>query len=143
LRSAEASLENAAAALRRGESVASSGALPQADLDRLRAEHIAAPARVQTARLDLETAEPRLRYSTVRAPDDGTITSRTVSVGQIAQAGAEMLRMLRQDRIEWRAEVPEAQLSRIRAGQPVKVTTADGETLDGRVRLVAPTVQTN
>lgn len=143
LRSAEASLENAAAALRRGESVAASGALSQADLDRLRAEHVAAVARVETARADLETAELRLRYGTVVAPDDGTITARTVSVGQIAQAGTEMLRMLRQDRVEWRAEVPESQLSRISAGQSAKITTADGATLDGRVRMVAPTVQTN
>lgn len=143
LRSAEAALENAAAALRRGESVASSGALSQADLDRLRAEHVAAQARVQTALAELETAELRLRYGTVVAPDDGTITSRSISVGQIAQAGTEMLRMLRQDRVEWRAEVPEAELSRIRAGQSATINTADGRTLEGRVRMVAPTVQAN
>jgi len=143
MRSAEASFQNAAAALRRGESVATSGALSQADLDRLRAEHVAAEARVQTALAELETARLRLRYGTVVAPDDGTIISRNISVGQIAQAGTEMLRMLRQDRVEWRAEVPEAQLSRIRAGQSATITTADGATLEGKVRMVAPTVQTN
>lgn len=142
LLSAEASLENASAALRRGESVASSGSLSQADLDRLRAESVAALARVDTARADVQTSELRLRYGTVVAPDDGTITARTASVGQIAQAGTELLRMLRQDRVEWRAEVPEAQLSRIRAGQTAKITTADGQMLEGRVRMVAPTVQT-
>jgi HlyD family secretion protein len=143
LRSAEAALENAAAALRRGESVAKSGSLSQADLDRLRAEHVAAQARVETARAELDTSELRLRYAQVRAPDSGTITSRTVSVGDIAQPGAEMLRMLRQDRVEWRAEVPEAQLSRIKTGQAVTITTADGRTLEGKVRMVAPTVQTS
>jgi HlyD family secretion protein len=143
LRSAEASAENAEAALRRGESVAKAGSISQADLDRLRAEHVAAQARVETARADLDTAELRLRYAVVRAPDDGTITSRTVSVGQVAQAGSEMLRMLRQDRVEWRAEVPESQISRIRAGQAVKITTADGNLLEGKVRMVAPTVQSN
>jgi RND family efflux transporter MFP subunit len=142
LRSAQASEVNAAAALRRGESISSSGALSAADLDRLKAEHIAAQARVETANADLTTSELRLRYGTVRAPDAGTITSRTVSVGQIAQAGTEMLRMLRQDRVEWRAEVPEAQLARIKAGQTVEVTGVDGTTLQGRVRTVAPTVQT-
>src|SRR5690606_6455068 len=80
LRSAEAALTNAAAALRRGETVSTSGALSAADLDRLRAEHIAMQAQVDTARSELETAELRLRYTTVRAPDDGTITSRTVTV---------------------------------------------------------------
>lgn len=143
LRSAEASLTNAAAAMRRGESVSTSGALSAADLDQLRAEHVAAQARVETAKADLTTAELRLQYGTVRAPDSGTITSRTVSVGQIAQAGQEMLRLLRQDRVEWRAEVPEAQLSQVKAGQAVEVFASDGTALKGRVRMVAPTVQAN
>jgi HlyD family secretion protein len=143
LRSAEAAEVNAAAALRRGELVATSGALSAADLDRLKADHLAARARVDTAKVDLHTAELRIGYGTVSAPDSGTITSRNVSVGQIAQAGQEMLRLLRQDRVEWRAEVPESQLSRIKAGQNVQVTAVDGRTLKGKVRAVAPTVQTN
>jgi HlyD family secretion protein len=143
LRSAEASEANAAAGLRRGESVSSSGALSAADLDRLKADHIAAQARVETARADVRTSELRARYGTVTAPDSGTITSRTVSVGQIAQAGQEMLRMLRQNRVEWRAEVPEAQLGRVRVGQAARVTAFDGTVHQGRVRAVAPTVQTS
>lgn len=143
LRSAEAAEVNAAAALRRGETVSTSGALSAADLDRLKAEFVASQARVETARVDLRTATLRARYGTVTAPDSGTVTSRTVSVGQIAQAGQEMLRMLRQNRVEWRAEVPESQLSRVQVGQVVKVTAVDGTVLDGKVRAVAPTVQTN
>jgi len=143
LRSAEAGEINAAAALRRGEQVSSSGALSAADLDRLKAENIAAQARVETARADLTTSELRSRYGTVTAPDSGTITSRTVSVGQIVQAGSEMLRMLRQNRVEWRAEVPEAQLSRIKVGQSATLTAVDGTLLNGKVRAVAPTVQTS
>ncbi len=142
MRSAQANESNAAAALKRGQSVVKSGALSAADLDKLNAEQVAAQAQVDTATTDVATSELRLRYATVRAPDAGTVTSRTVSVGQIAQAGSEMLRMLRQDRIEWRAEVPEAQLALIKAGQTVDVTAADGSVLKGRVRTVAPTIQT-
>jgi RND family efflux transporter MFP subunit len=143
LRSAEATQVNTAAALRRGQQVSGSGALSAADLDKLKADDIAAQARVETARADLTTAELRARYGTVTAPDSGVITSRTVSVGQIAQAGTEMLRMLRQNRVEWRAEVPEAQLSRIKVGQNATVTAVDGSVLKGKVRAVAPTVQTS
>ncbi len=143
LRSAQAAEVNAAAALRRGESVSVSGALSMANLDQLKADDVAAKARVDTARSDVTTAELRLRYGTVTAPDWGTITSRSVSVGQIAQTGAEMLRMLRKDRVEWRAEVPEAQLQRIKVGQAAEVTAVDGAILKGRVRTVAPTVQTS
>ncbi|MET0280574.1 MAG: efflux RND transporter periplasmic adaptor subunit [Steroidobacteraceae bacterium] len=142
LRSAQAAAINSAAALRRGESTLNSGALSAADLDRLKADNEAAVARVETAKVDLSTSDLRLKYGTVTAPDSGTITSRTVSVGQIAQAGSEMLRMLRQNRVEWRAEVPEAQLSRIKVGQEVDVSAVDGTVLKGRVRMVAPTVQT-
>jgi RND family efflux transporter MFP subunit len=143
MRSAEAAEVNAAAALRRGEQVSTSGALSAADLDRLKSEHIAAQARVDTSSADLRTAELRARYAAVTAPDSGTVTSRTVSVGQIAQAGQEMLRMLRQNRVEWRAEIPEAQLSRIKVGQSATVTAVDGTTVQGTVRAVAPTVQTS
>ncbi len=141
MRSAEAAEVNASAALRRGASVSDSGALSAADLDKLKSDQIAAQARVDTSSADLRMAELRARYASVTAPDSGTITSRTVSVGQISQAGAEMLRMLRQNRVEWRAEIPEALLSRIQVGQLATVTAVDGTTVNGKVRAVSPTVQ--
>jgi len=143
LKSAEARAANAEAALRRGQAVAATGALSKANVDQLQADQIATAAQVETARADLATSELRLKYTQVTAPDDGVISSRTVSVGQIAQAGAEMLRMVRQGRVEWRAEVPEARLSLVKAGQPVTLTTADGSKAEGTVRTVAPTVAVN
>jgi RND family efflux transporter MFP subunit len=68
------------------------------------------------------------------------ITSRTVTVGQIAQAGAEMLRLLREGRIEWRGDVPEMRLGEVKAGQTVTVTSVDGATFKGTIRVVAPTI---
>jgi RND family efflux transporter MFP subunit len=141
LRSAEAAQVKSAAALRRGDSIAGSGLLSAADLDTLHADDIAAQARVETSRADLRTAELRAHYAAVTASDDGTVTSRTVSEGQIAQAGAEMLRLLRQNRVEWRAEVPEAELKNIAAGQSVALTAIDGTKVVGTVRAVSPTVQ--
>ena len=114
--------------------------LSEADLDRLKSESLAAQARLESARADLETSQLRLQFSHVTAPDDGVITSRTVTVGQIAQAGTEMLRLLRNGRIEWRGEVPEVRLSSLRAGQSVIVTTPDGTQLAGTIRVVAPTI---
>lgn len=140
VRSAEADALNASAAFKRGETIKASGALSDADLDRLRAEQVAAQARVESAASDLHTAELRLKYTSVTAPDDGVVSSRTVSVGQIAQAGTEMLRLLRQKRVEWRAEVPEAQVALIKAGQAANLTGADGTRIEGKVRAVAPTV---
>ena len=140
---AEATLENAAAAYRRARSLSVSGVLSQADLDQLRSEELAAQARVQVAKADLEGAELRLKYTRVTAPDDGVISVRNVAVGQIAQTGGEMLRMIRKGRIEWRAEIPESQLGDIKLAQSVRLTTADGTQLEGKVRTVSPTIDTS
>lgn len=140
LQQAQAALETAAAAHRRAKSLSASGVLSQADLDQLRSEEVAAQARVQVAQADLETAELRLKYARVTAPDDGIISARNVAIGQIAQAGSEMLRMVRQGRLEWRAEIPESRLRDIHAGQTVQLTTADGAQLEGKVRTVSPTI---
>ncbi|HEY8519006.1 MAG TPA: efflux RND transporter periplasmic adaptor subunit [Gammaproteobacteria bacterium] len=139
----QAELANAEAALRRGEALAAMDALAEADLDRLRSEALAARARLESAEADLETSRLRLRFTSVTAPDDGVITSRTVTVGEIAQAGVEMLRLLRQGRIEWRGEVPEARLQDLAPGQKVTIVTADGEKIAGRIRVVAPTVSSD
>jgi RND family efflux transporter MFP subunit len=140
LASTEASFENAAAAYRRAQSLSVAGALSQQDIDQLKSEELAARARVEVAKADLEGAELRLKYTRVLAPDDGVISVRNVAVGQIAATGGEMLRMVRQGRIEWRAEIPESRLRNIKIGQTVKLTTADGSEVEGKVRTVSPTV---
>ncbi len=138
---AEAQLVTASSDRRRGDLVKDSGALSSSELEKLHNDELAAQAKVQQATADLESAEVKLRYARVLSPDDGVITSRTVVVGQIAQAGNEMLRLLRNGRIEWRAEIPEGRMRDVHVGQAVRVTMADGSELAGRVRTVAPTVQ--
>ena len=139
----EAELTNAASALERGQSLAAMNVLSQADLDRLTSEHLASRSRLESARADLETSQLRLKFTDVVAPDDGMITSRTVTVGQIAQAGNEMLRLLRNGRIEWRGEAPETRLADLAPGQGVSIITADGTPFHGTIRVVSPTISAN
>ncbi len=141
VKQAEAVLANSRAALGRGESMAASGNFAKADLDTLRSNAIASEAGLATAQANLDAADLRLRYTHVRAPDDGVITARSAVVGQVVQAGTEMMRLLRQERVEWRAEVPEADLRAVRSGQKASIETSEGTALTGKVRSVAPTVQ--
>jgi RND family efflux transporter MFP subunit len=143
LEQAQASLENAVSAYRRAHSLSGSGVVSQSDLDKLRSEELAARARVEVNKAELQTSELRLRHTRVTAPDDGIISARNVNVGQVAQAGTEMLRLLSKGRVEWRAEIPESRMREIRVGQNVKLTTADGAQLDGTVRAIAPTVESS
>jgi RND family efflux transporter MFP subunit len=76
----------------------------------------------------------------VLAPDAGIISARNASVGQVVANGAELFRLIRQGRLEWRAEVPSSDLAQIRPGTRVTVTPAGGEPIGGLVRTVAPTV---
>jgi RND family efflux transporter MFP subunit len=138
----QAEFGNADSALRRGESLAAMNVLSEADLDRLKAEALAAQAGVASAQADLETSSLRLNFTTVLAPDDGIVTSRTVTVGEMAQAGSELLRLMRKGRIEWRGEIPEARLAELQVGQSVTVSTPDGEVFAGSIRIVAPTIST-
>jgi HlyD family secretion protein len=140
LKQREAEAVNADSALQRAQSLSAMNVLSQADLDRLSSEALAKRAGVESARADLEASSLRLKFTNVTAPDDGVITSRTVTVGQIAQAGAEMLRLLRDNRIEWRGEVPESRIAELKPGQPAIVTSADGALFNGTIRVVAPTI---
>jgi RND family efflux transporter MFP subunit len=137
----EAQLVNDAAALERGDSLKGMNLISEADYDKLKSAALASRAGVEAARADLQSSTLRLKFTKVTAPDDGVITSRTVTVGQIAQAGAEMLRLLRNGRIEWRGEVPEARLAELKPGLHVTLTTADGAVFNGAIRVVAPTIQ--
>ncbi len=97
-------------------------------------------ARVDALKARLVAEQLRLSQTRVLAPDGGVISARSATVGAVVQPGQELFRLIRGGRLEWRAEVPAAELSRIRAGMPVRITPAGGATVQGRVRMVAPTV---
>jgi len=140
LAEAEAALAEARVNAERARQVQASGALSAQQVGQLLTAEMTAQARVEAARAQVRTQEVRLRHARVLAPDDGVISARSATLGAVAQPGAELFRMIRQARLEWRAEVPSAALHRVRAGQPVQVQAPSGARVEGRIRRVAPTV---
>ena len=100
----------------------------------------AAQARVESARAALAAQQLRLGNARVLAPDSGVISARGATVGAVVANGTELFRLIRQGRLEWRAEVQSTDLGRMAAGTPVTVIAASGERRRGSVRMVAPTV---
>ena len=97
------------------------------------------------ARLDAATAraravELRLAKTHVLAPDAGVISARTATAGSLAQSGQELFRLIRGGRLEWRAELAEADLGRLKPGDAATLTLPSGDSIRGRVRAVAPSV---
>lgn len=140
LAEAEAALAEARVNAERARQVQASGALSAQQVGQLLTAEMTAQARVEAARAQVRAQEVRLRHARVHAPDEGVISARSATLGAVAQPGAELFRMIRQSRLEWRAEVPAAALHRVRAGQPVQVQAPSGARVEGRIRRVAPTV---
>jgi RND family efflux transporter MFP subunit len=99
-----------------------------------------AKARVESAKAGLASQQLRLKNTQVLAPDSGVISSRSATVGAVVMNSTELFRLIRQGRLEWRAEVTSTELGRMVAGTAVTVTAASGAQTAGRVRMVAPTV---
>jgi RND family efflux transporter MFP subunit len=76
----------------------------------------------------------------VVAPDEGVISARSATIGAVVQPGVELFRLIRQSRLEWRAELPSAELARVQPGMKAVATPPGGQPVEGRVRMVAPTV---
>lgn len=97
-------------------------------------------ARVASAEAVLRSARVRLAQATVRAPDDGVISSRSATLGSVAPQGQELFKLIRKNRLEWRAEVPGSDLARVKPGQPAALTLSGGATVTGTVRIVGPSL---
>ena len=119
-----------------------SGALSAQQIQQYLSAERTAQARLDAAKAMLRTQQLRLAQTHVFAPDDGIISARAASLGAVLPAGQELFRLIRGGRIEWRAEVSEADLQRLQPGQLARITVAGGGTLDGRLRVLAPVVDT-
>ena len=137
---AEATAAEAAANAQRARDLQASGALSAQQINQYLTAERTAQARLEAQRAAAKVQQLRLAQAQVLAPDDGVISARSATVGAVVGAGQELFRLIRQGRLEWRAEVASADLGRIKAGQAVRVQAAGGETVAGRVRMVAPTV---
>ena len=137
---AEASAANAAADADRARSLQATGALSASQINQYLTAEKTARARVEAARALSQAQQVRLAQTQVRAPDSGVISARLATVGAVVGSGAELFRLIRQGRLEWRAEVTSLELGRLTAGTSALVTSASGARLAGRVRTIGPTV---
>jgi RND family efflux transporter MFP subunit len=140
LAEAEAAAAEAAANAERARSLQATGALSASQINQYLTAEKTAQARVQAARAVFQAQSVRLTQSQVLAPDAGIISARNASVGQVVANGTELFRLIRQGRLEWRAEVTSTELGKIGPGTTALVTAASGARLEGRVRTIGATV---
>lgn len=140
LAEAKAALAEARANAAGARRLQDTGAISQQQVNQHLTAEQTARARVTAAEARIRTDRLRLAQASIEAPDDGVISARLATPGAVAQAGQELFRLIRGGRLEWRAEVPAADLGRIREGTIAIVTLPDGSEICGRTRVIAPTV---
>ena len=91
----------------------------------------------------LTSLKVRLEGTRVVAPDDGVISSLSAMLGQVPAVGTELFRLIRQGRLEWRAELTAQQLAQVHVGMSANLTLPDGSQLLGKVRQLAPALDVN
>lgn len=140
LAQAQAQLAEAAANARRARELQPSGVISAQQTQQVLTAERTAIARVEAQQAALAAQQLRLAQAQVLAPDAGIVSARLATVGAVAQPGQELFRLIRQGRLEWRAEVAATDLAQLRAGQEVRVEPVGAPAVSGRVRMVAPTV---
>lgn len=85
-------------------------------------------------------AELNLSYTRITAPVDGTVGARTLRVGQLVNAGTQLMAIVPLQSIYVIANYKETQLTDIKAGQPVtmSVDSFPGVKIRGHVESVSP-----
>lgn len=127
----------------RARSVKNKGAMSEQQINQYLIAEEGAKANLAAAVAALETELIRLDHTRVLAVDDGVISARGATLGTVVQTGTELFRLVRQGRVEWRAEVTSEQLALVRPGQEARVRLPGGATVTGKVRIPSPTLDAN
>lgn len=103
--------------------------------ERLRSE-------LEVQRAAVEIAKLEVSYTRIVAPIDGVVAQRLVRIGNLIQTNQALFRIVDDRRLEAVLNLPERELSTMRAGLPVlmQVDALPGRSFDGIVDRVSPVV---
>jgi len=155
---AEAALQDANRTLERNRTLFARNFIARSDLDTADTNRLSALAQLNVAKAQVEQQkaalneeETSLHYTRILSPVDGTVISRNVDIGQTVAASFQTptLFSIAQDltRMQIDTNVDEADIGRVRVGQPVQFTVDayPDSTFPGRVSEIrnAPTTIQN
>ena len=135
LTGAEAQVKLAQSVLARNVEMLAEKIISQADFD-------AAVAGLQQAKAQVGTLRATIAKKSVHAPFSGRLGVRQVNLGQILREGDPIVTLQSLEPIYVNFALPQQELSRLRVGLPVRVTSDafPGLAIDGRITTVNPLV---
>jgi RND family efflux transporter MFP subunit len=92
----------------------------------------------------VKLADRQLRDAFVRAPFDGHVQKRMVSVGELVKTEMPVMTVVRINPLKVLAQIPERMAPWIKVGQPIvlRVDAYPDRTFDGTVTRISPAVST-
>jgi RND family efflux transporter MFP subunit len=132
LRKARAAYEQAKRDYERYKSLHDAGAVALSSFESVK-------LRLEDAEADMITARKKFHDTAVKAPIQGTITSRLVDTGEMVQPGMKVANMVDLSKLKIRVSVPEKQVVRLAEGVPVQVTSDiyAGKTFTGNISTIS------
>jgi RND family efflux transporter MFP subunit len=87
-------------------------------------------------------AERQLRDASIRAPFDGYVEQRIVSIGELVKAQMPVMKIVRIDPLKVTSEIPEGLAPWVQNGQPVdlQVDAYPDQSFTGKVSRISPSV---
>ena len=139
---AQAVLADAITNNKRIQQLKNTGAISAQESTQYQTSQATAQARLDAAKAQNESNQLRLAQTQVVSPDNGVISARTATVGSLAQTGQELFRLIRDHRLEWRAEVTTTDLYKLKQGMTAHVISPDPSQpkVTGQVRMIAPVI---
>lgn len=98
---------------------------------------------VARAQAELRTAELAVQYNRPASPFAGVVDRRYVEVGQLVQAGDDLMSVVNVAQVKATAQLPQQDARNVAVGQPVKLLMLDGRELAGEVRFISLAADTD
>ena len=129
----------ARAAVARAEATLQTTKTAPEQIQAMRARASAAEVRVKQMKAALAQAEINLERTTIKAPSAGTVSRKTVEVGQVLQPGQPLMALVSLADVWVVANFKETQLRNMRDGLPatIEVDALGGREFKGRVESLA------
>ena len=147
-----AAMSNAALQKKRADDMLAQRVITPAEHDSVAVAFVRAQSVVAENRATLDLARQRLEDATVRAPVNGTILSKSVSLGQLVTAATgtfgrdtSIVTMANLLRVRMRVNVDEADLANVKPGETatIRVDAVASRSFDGVVEKVEPSAVVN
>ncbi|MFN8673504.1 MAG: efflux RND transporter periplasmic adaptor subunit [Candidatus Sericytochromatia bacterium] len=162
----QASLDNAKTTMDRFDNLYKQGAVSKADYDLRKTTYDTTEAQLRQAKErlslmlegsreeDIKIAEAsvadtkaqiqqlnvQLSQTSIYAPDDGLIMERFAKLGDVSSSAVNLFTIVRNNRFEFQAKVPEIDIKNIKVGDEVKISSDANPLLKtkGKIRQIGP-----